>query len=53
MQYITDTVTKEFADGNKINVGELRNAAQAQANFNGMLEEDVAVCAAKRAGAGG
>ncbi|BCP00693.1 hypothetical protein MINTM018_34620 [Mycobacterium intracellulare] len=39
MQYITDTVTKEFADGNKINVGELRNAAQAQANFNGMLEK--------------
>lgn len=39
MQYITDTVTKEFADGNKINVGELRNAAQAQANFNGMLAQ--------------
>ncbi len=39
MQYITDTVTKQFADGNKINVGELRNAAQAQANFNGMLAQ--------------
>lgn len=39
MQYITDTVTKQLADGNKINVGELRNAAQAQANFNGMLAQ--------------
>ncbi|WP_177246899.1 phage tail tape measure protein [Mycobacterium malmoense] len=39
MQYITDTVMKDFANGNKINVGELRNAAQAQENLNGMLAQ--------------
>ena len=39
MQYLSDTVMAHFADANQVNVGELRNAAQAQANANQMLDQ--------------
>ncbi len=37
MQHLSDTVMAHFADANHVNVGELRNAAQAQENANEMI----------------
>lgn len=37
MQYLSDTVMQHFADQNHVAVGEMRNAAQAQANLGEMF----------------
>lgn len=38
MQYLSDTVMKHFADSNHVQVGELRQAAQASADAKAMLD---------------
>lgn len=39
LQYLSDTVMRHFADANHVQVGELRQAAQASANANAMIAQ--------------